>query len=275
MSSPESTPPATAALPDGSLVEVLNGYEASFVINEIFTEHAYPIDDLADASAPTIIDVGANIGIFVRYALSRCPDARVFAFEPAPQVFELLSKNTAAFATQVTAERCGISDTRGEAEFTYYPNYSLLSGFKAAASDDELLLRSGINSQLAANPRLAGRVTERHVAALAGGKLDGAVTIRCPLETLSHFIGLHGIQRVDFLKVDAERCELPILRGILADHWPLIQRVCMELHESSAADTTTTAEIQQILDDRGFEISLRPSASDYPRTLLLHARRPA
>jgi len=261
-------------LPDGSLIEVINGYEASFVIQEIFQDGAYPLDSITSSAPPVIIDVGANIGIFVRYALSQHPGARVFAFEPAPQVFELLSRNTAPFSAQVVAERCGISDAPSTAEFTYYPNYSLLSGFKAEREEDAMLLRRGISAQLSANPRLAGRVTERHVNALADGKLEGAVTIECPLNTLSHFISLHKLERVDFLKIDAERCELPILRGIQEEHWPLIQCVCMELHESSA-DDPTTQDVRSILEGQGFKITLQFSSSDYPRTILLHARRTA
>lgn len=262
----------TIELPDGSQIEVLNGYEAAFVINEIFREHAYPLDTLDGCSRPIIIDVGANIGIFVRYALNLHPDARILAFEPAPQVFELLTRNTADFQDQVTVERCGLSDAPGQAEFTYYPNYSLLSGFKAAPDEDALLLRSGISSQLSSNPRLAGRVNERHVSALADGKLDGAVTISCPLNTLSHFIHQNKLERVDFLKVDAERCELGILQGIQEEHWPLIQCVCMELHESSAQDCNTNA-ILDILGTKGFTTTLQPSSNEHPRTLLLHARR--
>jgi FkbM family methyltransferase len=272
--SPPQLAAATAILPDGTTIEVLNSYEASFVINEIFIENAYPMDDIPALADPVIIDVGANIGIFAHYSLSRFPGARVFAFEPAPEVYAKLVKNTASFEGRVKTERCGVSDVAGEAEFTYYPNYSLLSGFKAELGEDEQLLHSGINSQLAANPRLAGRVTDRHVTAMASGKLDGAVTIRCPLQTLSHFITLNNLQRVDFLKVDAERCELPILRGISDAHWPLIQRVCMELHESSAAGDTT-AQIQQILKAQGFDSTLKPSGDSWPRTILLHATRPA
>lgn len=261
-------------LPDGSLIEVINGYEASFVIQEIFQDGAYPLDSITSSAPPVIIDVGANIGIFVRYALSQHPGARVFAFEPAPQVFELLSRNTAPFSDQVVAERCGISDAPSTAEFTYYPNYSLLSGFKAEREEDAMLLRSGISAQLSTNPRLAGRVTERHVNALAEGKLDGAVTIQCPLNTLSHFIRRHGLARVDFLKVDAERCELPVLLGIEEAHWPLIQCVCMELHESQP-DDATTRDVRRIFENHGFQTTLQYSAPDPPRTILLHARRTA
>lgn len=272
MNSSNNTPFDSATLPDGTRIDVLNGYEASFVIHEIFQEHAYPLGSLEGCARPVIIDVGANIGIFVRYALSLHPDAQILAFEPAPQVFELLSRNTSSFQPQVVVERCGISDAPGQAEFTYYPNYSLLSGFKAAPEEDAMLLRSGISTQLSTNPRLVGRVTDRHVHALADGKLDGAVTIECPLNTLSHFINLHRLQRVDFLKVDAERCELTILRGIQEEHWPLIQCVCMELHESSA-DDDSTQNIQNILEGHGFQTILQFSSNDHPRTILLHARR--
>lgn len=272
MTAPQTGQIETIDLPDGSQIEVLNVYEAAFVMNEIFCEHAYPLGALEGCARPIIIDVGANIGIFVRYALNLHPDARILAFEPAPQVFELLTRNTAGFQDQVTVERCGISDKQGQAELTYYPNYSLLSGFKAAPDEDALLLRSGINTQLLSNPRLAGRVNERHVNALADGKLDGAVAISCPLNTLSHFIHQNKLERVDFLKVDAERCELSILQGIREEHWPLIQHVCMELHESSAEDGNTN-DILNILEKKGFTTTLQTSSNEHPRTLLLHARR--
>ena len=274
------TPPASSAfevatLPDGSTLQVLNSYEASFVISEIYEQNSYPLDDLEGIENPVVLDVGANIGIFVRHVLGKHPGAKIVAFEPAPQVFELLQANTEGFGSRVVLERVGISDGPGEAEFTYYPHYSLLSGFKAGAGEDELLLRSGISAQLAANPRLAGRVTERHVAALADGKLAGAQTIHCSLQTLSHFIGLHDLKKVDVLKVDAERCELPVLRGIQEHHWPLIQRIYMELHETTPEDAAITAQIQAILEGNDFRVTLQPSTHDHPRTLLLHAKRTA
>jgi FkbM family methyltransferase len=182
-------------LPDGLKLHALNDYEAAFVTKEIFEEKSYPLDSLSSISDPVIIDVGANIGIFVRYAHWTCPGARIIAFEPAPQVFALLTLNTQHASSNICLEQSGISDAPGIAKFTYYPNYSLLSSFKAAPEEDALLLRSGISSQLASNPRLAGRVTDRHVNALADGKLDDAVNIECPLNTLSYFIDLYKLWR--------------------------------------------------------------------------------
>ncbi|TGD36472.1 hypothetical protein EB834_19580 [Brevibacterium aurantiacum] len=34
-----------------------------------------------------------------------------------------------------------------------------------------------------------------------------------------------GLEKVSLLKIDVERSELDVIRGISADHWPLIERV--------------------------------------------------
>ena len=40
-----------------------------------------------------VLDVGANIGLFTLFAAARAPGARIFAVEPAPELFELLRQN--------------------------------------------------------------------------------------------------------------------------------------------------------------------------------------
>lgn len=44
----------------------------------------------------TIVDIGANTGIFSLYARRRFPDAIIHAFEPYPQNFDVLVKNVAS-----------------------------------------------------------------------------------------------------------------------------------------------------------------------------------
>jgi FkbM family methyltransferase len=51
---------------------------------------------LDSTAAPRILDVGANIGLFGVYALSRWPGAEITAFEPDPGNFEVLSRTIAA-----------------------------------------------------------------------------------------------------------------------------------------------------------------------------------
>jgi hypothetical protein len=55
MSSPINTLLEMANLPDGTQIQVLNGYEASFVIDEIFHGNAYPINLREGSPSPVII----------------------------------------------------------------------------------------------------------------------------------------------------------------------------------------------------------------------------
>jgi FkbM family methyltransferase len=48
----------------------------------------------AAGAVRVVLDIGANIGISTLYLASVFPDARVFAFEPVPENFELLRRNT-------------------------------------------------------------------------------------------------------------------------------------------------------------------------------------
>lgn len=60
---------------------------------EVFVTREYDDDYLTLAQEDTIIDIGANIGLFtVRYG-KRCPGNRIFSFEPHPAVYQRLLKN--------------------------------------------------------------------------------------------------------------------------------------------------------------------------------------
>ncbi len=51
------------------------------------------------------------------------------------------------------------------------------------------------------------------------------------MQTVSQFLRDHGIARIDLLKVDAERAELEIFRGIKPHDWPKIQQVVVDVHD--------------------------------------------
>lgn len=62
-------------------------------IREIFVDEVYRFDH--PTASPRIIDAGANIGLSVLYFKQLFPDATVVAYEPDPQMFALLQRNTA------------------------------------------------------------------------------------------------------------------------------------------------------------------------------------
>ena len=60
---------------------------------------------------------------------------------------------------------------------------------------------------------------------------SGGQVLRCPICSVSNLISSHGIEQVDFLKIDVERGELDVLRGIDIEDWPKIKNVVLELHD--------------------------------------------
>jgi FkbM family methyltransferase len=61
----------------------------------IFEQQIYRFETRKDT--PLIIDGGANVGLSVLYFKRSYPKSRVIAFEPDPDLFQVLSKNCAAF----------------------------------------------------------------------------------------------------------------------------------------------------------------------------------
>jgi FkbM family methyltransferase len=78
----------------------------------------------------TLIDIGANMGLFSRQLLIAIPAiAKVYAYEPERENFTCLSHNLAPFDCEKIMIEAAISDNSGEAEFYIDPtnsgNYSL------------------------------------------------------------------------------------------------------------------------------------------------------
>lgn len=65
-------------------------------INDIIKKEIYKFSSSSDA--PVIIDCGANIGISVLYFKRLYPRSRVIAYEPDPNLFEMLSTNISNFS---------------------------------------------------------------------------------------------------------------------------------------------------------------------------------
>jgi FkbM family methyltransferase len=170
------------------------------VTNNIFVGKSYPKVEFVD-DVGTIIDVGANIGAASIYFAGLYPDARVHAFEPGPESFALLAENTAPFGN-ISVHEVGLFDNDKDAalfEGEYDPSTNSIGD-------------SGLNS---------GR--SRMV------KLKDAKPF------------LHGldVDGIDILKLDAEGCEVPILRA-LAEMISAIKVIYVEYHND---------EDRRVIDD--------------------------
>jgi FkbM family methyltransferase len=63
-----------------------------FVLWEVFVAEAYPRRHLPE-SARTVVDLGANAGVTVRYFAQLYPGARIIGYEPDPTTFETCRRN--------------------------------------------------------------------------------------------------------------------------------------------------------------------------------------
>lgn len=88
-------------------LEVRPGTSDVAVFQQIFVELEYGC--LEFLSAPRwIIDCGANVGYSSAYFLSRFPEARVVAIEPAAGNYQMLVQNTAFFGERITPIQAGL-----------------------------------------------------------------------------------------------------------------------------------------------------------------------
>jgi len=222
----------------GGLIHLANGMEiacqtateARFLYHDIFEKQIYCRHGVSLEGAECVVDVGANIGLFTLFAARQCPGARVWAFEPAPPLFEILRSNVERYGVEAELFQCGISEARGTAELTFYPNSSGMSSFYADPEEErEALYHLMVNQLRRREPGM--EEVMKHVDDLLAERLRSC-TFECPLYSLSDVIREHGIRRIDFLKIDVQKSEIGVVRGIADEHWPRIRQLVLELHNT-------------------------------------------
>lgn len=135
----------------------------------------------------TVLDCGANVGTFARFAF-KAGAARVVAIEPAPENLECLRRN---FAAELAAGRLilvakGVWHEEGEMELMVDP--------ANRAADSFVMHRDGATA-----------------------------AIRVPLITIDRLVAELKLDPVDFIKMDIEGAETNALRGarqVIGKHRP-------------------------------------------------------
>jgi hypothetical protein len=111
--------------------------ETTFAYKEIFEDKIYFQHGIELCDGDSVFDVGANIGLFTIFVQERYENVKTFSFEPSPEVFPLLRMNITKYGKRATAYPFGLSDKEQQATFTYYPAYSIMSGFHASLDSHE------------------------------------------------------------------------------------------------------------------------------------------
>jgi FkbM family methyltransferase len=205
------------------------------LMQEIWFRRLYNPPGFEIRPGDTVVDIGGNIGLFAVHA-ALAGASCVLAVEPFPENARYIERN---------AELNGVAGTIRvvEAAVTDHANGADL--FLAEISGGHLLF-----PESSSGPR--------------------TTSIRVATTTLPALLGAHGIDRVDFLKLDCEGAEGSILRSTPDDVLGRVGRIAMEYHDNVSA--MSHDRIAEWLTARGFEVratSRRRSPFGY-----LYARRP-
>jgi FkbM family methyltransferase len=238
-------------------IDGINSHESEYLYDEIFIRETYLRHGLHLPADAVVFDVGANIGMFSLFVATRSPAASIYAFEPIYPIFQKLERNLRRVTTKVHVFCCALSSAPGQTPFTYYPGFSTMSvqtSYVDTAGDKAL-----VKQVLQEQQRTRG-MREKSLAQGLDELLEyqfRETRYQCQVRCISEIIEEHQLSHIDFLKIDVQRAEHDVLRGIRASHWPLVQQIAMEVHDK--ANTPTAGRLETItrdLTERGFVVAV-------------------
>ncbi|MGF6356329.1 FkbM family methyltransferase [Paenibacillus sp. 4624] len=225
-----------------------NEGETEFLYNEIFQKEMYFKHGITLPDHGTVMDVGANIGMFTLYVSSKS-NCRVYAFEPLPPTFKLLEMNTNSLP-RVTTVNVGLSNEIKEAEFAYFPTMSTDSVQIKYRENHDQDLRYGLINHYRDHfddPRMLNRFVDQ----LMSPKFLNEQIHRCKLTTISEMIRYYDMNAIDLLKIDVEKSEFEVLEGIEPEDWGKIRQIVMEVH---GLDGEQISRLENIFRTNGFNV---------------------
>jgi FkbM family methyltransferase len=255
-----------AKLKDGTKVFCLRRQEAVVLDSHVdgYLQHGIDIEE-----NDIIFDVGANIGMFGLRAFQRYKSIRVFAFEPIPSIHEVLAANAVRFGGKAYhALNCGLSDKAGELNFTYFPNAPALSTAHVEDWDrNPQEFRKAVAGALRTAPMWYARWIPSFMSGFIAKRLRAnAQQVRCPLRTVSEVMDEYNLPRIDLLKIDCEGAELAVLQGIRAEHWAVVRKVVIEVH-----DIDNRREIiKNMLTNHGFAHIVEEQEAGFEQTTMIN-----
>ncbi|MFC8373723.1 FkbM family methyltransferase [Streptomyces sp. NPDC057239] len=235
-------------LPNGLTVHHQNESETRHFYEDIFDHRVYAKNGISLRGGDTVVDVGGNIGLFTLFAHYEAQNVRVFTFEPAPPLFELLSRNVAEHGVDAKLFNIGISDTEAEASFTFYPRSSGMSSFHPDEEEEKHNLRTIIANQRNTDAE-ARRLTD-YAEELMDVRFE-AIEYTARLRPLSAVIREQGIDRIDLIKIDVQKSERQVIDGIAEEDWPKIRQMVLEAHDADGE----VERLVKLLEDRGFTVT--------------------
>lgn len=239
-----STAPASLTLPNGLRLCLQSAQmipAANYVVEEVFVERQYAREGFAIGEADTVLDVGANVGIFALWAAPQAPGGRIVSIEPIPDLAACLDASLRENSIHnVSLVRKALGAPDRTIELSYYPGFNIIShrsDFRRPAyARAKMYLK---NFRTWSRPQ----------------------RVRAECVSICQLLDDHAVERVNFAKIDCEGGEYEILRGMRPHDWRRFEHLVIEFHEYH--EDQSHHEIVQILRDNDFDVSVEKDLITY------------
>lgn len=260
----------------------INEAEVEFLLDQIYQNKEYDTNEINFDSLneeSLIVDIGSNVGLFSLYSSDitnkRC---NIIAIEPIPALAAATKKNLDQNQhpeNKYEIYQYAIGDTSSFLEnrnisFTYYPRYSLLSGiadnYHQLTFNEKMNIVSYclngnsfylklMNQWLVTNIYIIQSLIKFVVSVILYLILDcyflKTEDCESKLYSLDEILNKSSFNTdaIDLVKIDVEKAELNVLKGIGEETWKKIKQIAIEVHDIDDRIET----VKQMLIQRGFK----------------------
>jgi len=244
----------------------LSAEETNFLYSEIFESPTYFQNGIDFKNARTVVDVGANIGMFTLFAASHLDaNGKIYAFEPNPEVVRSLRKNIEHHGSNALYFPYALSDVSGPLSFSYSPLLTMMAHIHANGEAFkignllDLVKTLFLCYRSSKNKRDLKKIVKTSLK--IAFSFFNQVHVQTEMKTLSDVIQENGIEQIDILKIDAEGSEWKILNGISDQDWHKIHYIVMEAHPTYV-EGDLMGDLTALLTKKGFKITVDEEAFD-------------
>lgn len=162
------------------------------VIDEIFYRNGYTPRFLPIESGDTVIDIGANVGVFSLFAAT-LGAGKIYAFEPLPENAKLIARN-----------------------------------FKENNLPGPVIVQAAVADKIGRARFYTGK-SDPHGSLL---KEETTRSIEVSTLTLGSILTKYYLKKIDFLKIDAEGSEGKIIMSTPPEVWKKVRKIALEYHDN-------------------------------------------
>jgi FkbM family methyltransferase len=220
-------------------LSVIDPFERTtqYIYDEIFVGGVYDHPNIKLRERATIIDVGANIGLFTIWAARKHRPRTILAYEASPTTHECLVENVSRGVDHdVTVATCinlAVSREAGRELVLHQPPW--VSGLGTILDGTTLPWIDELRAK---------------------GELN---THKVRSTTISHEMAERGLAAVDLLKIDVEGHFMEVLEGVAPADMAKVRNIVLEAEYVEALGHTGES-ICALLRDRGFSVEAQDAA---------------